>query len=216
MEYIFSDRISSLKPSAIREILKATANSDVIPFAAGNPAPEAFPVEDVRKIAADILANDPITALQYGISEGYTPLRETVKKYMSDKFSVGSENDGIIITSGAQQVIDLVSKVFVNEDDVVISECPSFIGALNTFRSYKGRLVGVDVQSDGMDMSMLEDVLKKEKRAKVIYTIPNFQNPSGVTMSLEKRKQLYALAKKYSVMILEDRLPIFLCKSLKP
>lgn len=204
MEYIFSDRISSLKPSAIREILKATANSDVIPFAAGNPAPEAFPTEDVRKIAADILANDPITALQYGISEGYTPLRETVKKYMSDKFSVGSENDGIIITSGAQQVIDLVSKVFVNEDDVVISECPSFIGALNTFRSYKGRLVGVDVQSDGMDMSMLEDVLKKEKRAKVIYTIPNFQNPSGVTMSLEKRKQLYALAKKYSVMILED------------
>lgn len=204
MNYLFSDRISSLKPSAIREILKATSQGDVIPFAAGNPAPDAFPVDDVRKITADILANDPITALQYGISEGYTPLRNTIKKYMSEKHGVGSENDDIIITSGAQQVIDLVSKVLVNEDDVIISECPSFIGALNTFRSYKGRLVGVDVESDGMNMDILEEVLKKEKKAKVIYTIPNFQNPSGVTMSLKKREQLYALAKKYGVLILED------------
>lgn len=204
MDYQFSDRISSLKPSAIREILKATSQSDVIPFAAGNPAPEAFPVDDVRKITADILANDPITALQYGISEGYAPLRNTIKTYMAEKYGVGSEDDDIIITSGAQQVIDLTSKVLLNEDDVVISESPSFIGALNTFRSYKGRLVGVDVESDGMNMDMLEDVLKKEKRARFIYTIPNFQNPSGVTMSWEKRQQLYALAKKYGVLILED------------
>ncbi len=204
MDYQFSDRISSLKPSAIREILKATSQGDVIPFAAGNPAPEAFPVDDVRKITADILANDPITALQYGISEGYSPLRNTIKAYMAEKYGVGSEDDDIIITSGAQQVIDLTSKVLLNEDDVVISESPSFIGALNTFRSYKGRLVGVDVESDGMNMEMLEDVLKKEKRAKFIYTIPNFQNPSGVTMSWEKRQQLYDLAKKYGVLILED------------
>lgn len=204
MDYQFSDRISSLKPSAIREILKATSQGDVIPFAAGNPAPEAFPVDDVRKITADILANDPITALQYGISEGYSPLRNTIKAYMAEKYGVGSEDDDIIITSGAQQVIDLTAKVLLNEDDVVISESPSFIGALNTFRSYKGRLVGVDVESDGMNMEMLEDVLKKEKRAKFIYTIPNFQNPSGVTMSWEKRQQLYALAKKYGVLILED------------
>ena len=171
MEYIISDRIASLKPSAIREILKATAGGDVVPFSAGNPAPEAFPVDDVRKITADILANDPITALQYGISEGYTPLRETVKKYMSEKHNVFGEDDDIIITSGAQQVIDLASKVLLNEDDVVISESPSFIGALNTFRSYKGRLVGVDVEDDGMNMEMLEEILKKEKRAKFIYTI---------------------------------------------
>ena len=102
MDYIFSDRISALKPSAIREILKATSQSDVIPFAAGNPAPEAFPIDDVRKITADILANEPITALQYGISEGYTPLRQTVSKYMKEKYNVGSDNDDIIITSGAQ------------------------------------------------------------------------------------------------------------------
>lgn len=204
MDYKFSDRISSLKPSAIREILKATSAGDVIPFAAGNPAPEAFPVEDVRKITAEILEKDPITALQYGISEGYTPLRSTISKYMKEKYNVGSENDDIIITSGAQQVIDLATKVLVNEDDVVISESPSFIGALNTYRSYKGRLVGVDVDSDGMNMEMLEEVLKKEKNAKLIYTIPNFQNPSGVTMSREKRQRLYELAKEYGVIILED------------
>ena len=204
MDYKFSDRISSLKPSAIREILKATSAGDVIPFAAGNPAPEAFPVDDVRKITAEILEKDPITALQYGISEGYTPLRSTISKYMKEKYNVGSENDDIIITSGAQQVIDLATKVLVNEDDVVISESPSFIGALNTYRSYKGRLVGVDVDSDGMNMEMLEEVLKKEKNAKLIYTIPNFQNPSGVTMSREKRQRLYELAKQYGVIILED------------
>ena len=204
MDYKFSDRISALKPSAIREILKATSAGDVIPFAAGNPSPEAFPVDDIRKITAEILEKEPITALQYGISEGYTPLRNSIKKYMSEKYSVFGENDDIIITSGAQQVIDLVSKVLLNEDDVVISESPSFIGALNTFRSYKGRLAGVDVESDGMNMDMLEDVLKKETKAKFIYTIPNFQNPSGVTMSWEKRKRLYELAKKYGVMILED------------
>ncbi len=204
MNYTFSDRISSLKPSAIREILKATANSDVVPFAAGNPAPEAFPVEDVRKITADILEKEPITALQYGISEGYTPLRTTVKKYMSEKYNIGTDDDDIIITSGAQQVIDLASKVLLNEDDVVISESPSFIGALNTYRSYKGRLVGVDVESDGMNMEMLEEVLKTEKKAKFIYTIPNFQNPSGITMSEKKRQRLYELAKQYNVIILED------------
>lgn len=204
MDYKFSDRISALKPSAIREILKATASGDVIPFAAGNPAPDAFPVDDVRKITAQILDNEPITALQYGISEGYTPLRNTIKSYMKEKYNVGTQEDDIIITSGAQQVIDLATKVLVNEDDVIISESPSFIGALNTYRSYKGRLVGVDVESDGMDMEKLEQVLKTEKKAKFIYTIPNFQNPSGITMSWEKRQKLYELAKKYGVLILED------------
>lgn len=204
MDYKFSDRISSLKPSAIREILKATASGDVVPFAAGNPAPDAFPVDAVRKITADILENEPITALQYGISEGYTPLRNTIKKYMRDKHNAGTEEDDIIITSGAQQVIDLVTKVLVNEDDVIISESPSFIGALNTYRSYKGRLVGVDTESDGMNMEMLEEVLKTEKKAKFIYTIPNFQNPSGITMSWDKRKKMYELAKQYGVIILED------------
>ncbi len=204
MEYRFSDRISALKPSAIREILKATQGSDVIPFAAGNPAPEAFPVEEVRKISADIFANAPITALQYGITEGYAPLRKTVFDYMKSEYNVGSDDDEIIITTGAQQVIDLATKVLCNEGDVVVSEAPSFIGALNTYRSYNARLVGVEVESDGMNVEKLEAALKAEPRAKFIYTIPNFQNPAGVTMSWDKRVKVYELAKKYGVIILED------------
>ncbi len=204
MEYKFSKRISNLKPSAIREILKATQESGVIPFAAGNPSPDAFPIDEIKEIANDVLEKDPVTALQYGVSEGYAPLIKTLKKYVKERYDSISENDELIVTSGAQQVIDLASKALLNEDDAVISESPSFIGALNTFRSYKGNLAGVPLLSDGMDINVLENVLKTEKNAKFIYTIPNYQNPSGVTTSLEKRKAIYSMAKKYGVMILED------------
>ena len=131
MEYIFSDRISSLQPSAIREILKATADPAIIPFAAGNPDTAAFPVEDVRAIAAQILENDPITALQYGVTEGYAPLRTRVTEYMKTKHNIGRDFDSLIITSGAQQVMDLATKALCNFGDTVICETPSFIGSLN-------------------------------------------------------------------------------------
>lgn len=204
MYYNFSNRISSLQPSAIREILKATADPAIIPLAAGNPAPDAFPVDEVRAISADILANRPIDALQYGVSEGYQPLRDTIKSWMKQRENIGMEFDDIIIVSGATQVMDLTTKVLCNEGDTVICEEPSFIGSLNCFRSYNCKLKGVPVESDGMDVDALEQALKTTPNAKFIYTIPNFQNPSGATMSLEKRKRLYALAKEYSVMILED------------
>lgn len=204
MEYTFSDRIAALQPSAIREILKATADPAIVPFAAGNPAPDAFPVEAVREITADIMANDPITALQYGVTEGYEPLKKTITAYMKKKHNIGRDFDGIIITSGAQQIMDLTTKVLVNEGDTVVCEAPSFIGSLNCFRAYNAKLAGVPVEADGMDTEKLEEVLKTEKNAKFIYTIPNFQNPSGATMSLEKRKEVYRLAKKYGVLILED------------
>ena len=204
MNYNFSNRISSLQPSAIREILKATADPAIIPLAAGNPAPDAFPVDEVRAISADILANRPIDALQYGVSEGYQPLRDTVKDWMKQRENIGREFDDIIIMSGATQVMDLTTKVLCNEGDTVICEEPSFIGSLNCFRSYNCKLKGVPVEADGMDVDALEQALKSTPNAKFIYTIPNFQNPSGATMSLEKRKRLYALAKEYSVMILED------------
>lgn len=204
MEYIFSDRISSLQPSAIREILKATADPAIIPFAAGNPDTAAFPVEDVRAIAAQILENDPITALQYGVTEGYAPLRTRVAEYMKEKHNIGRDFDSLIITSGAQQVMDLATKALCNFGDTVICETPSFIGSLNCFRSYGVQLRGVPVEADGMNMEILEQKLKENKNVRFIYTIPNFQNPSGATMSLEKRKQLYALAKQYNVLILED------------
>ncbi len=204
MNYEFSNRISSLQPSAIREILKATADPSIIPLAAGNPAPDAFPVEEVQSIAADILDTRPIDALQYGVSEGYTPLRNTVSKWMKQREDIGREFDDLIIVSGATQVMDLTTKVLCNEGDTVICEEPSFIGSLNCFRSYGCKLKGIPVEADGMNIDALETALKETDNAKFIYTIPNFQNPSGATMSFEKRKRLYALAKQYGVMILED------------
>lgn len=204
MEYSFSDRVNSLKPSAIREIFKYAADPEVVSLSAGNPAPDAFPAKEIAEISADLLNRHPVDALQYGLTEGYAPLRDYLKKYMKDKYGIGSENDRLIITSGAQQVMDLAAKSLCNEGDVVICEAPSFIGSLNSFRSYNARLVGVPVESDGINTEILEEKLKTEKNVRFIYVIPNFQNPSGVTMSLEKRKKVYSLAKKYGVMILED------------
>lgn len=204
MEYTFSNKIASLQPSAIREILKATADPKIIPLAAGNPAPEAFPVEEVRAIAKNILETRPIDALQYGVSEGYAPLRSTISQWMKDKENIGQDFDDTIIVSGATQVMDLVTKILCNEGDTVICEEPSFIGSLNCFRSYGCKLKGVPVEADGMDVNALEKILESTENAKFIYTIPNFQNPSGATMSLEKREKLYALAKKHGLIILED------------
>lgn len=204
MEYKFSDKVSNLKPSAIREIFKYAADPEVVSLSAGNPSPDAFPAKEISEISADVLKNNPISVLQYSVSEGYTPLRKTISQYMRAEHNTGSESDDVLITSGAQQIMDLCSKALLNEGDVVICEAPSFIGSLNTFRSYNARLVGVKVENDGMSVEDLENALKSNPKAKFIYTIPNFQNPSSVTMSLEKRKKVYALAKKYGVLILED------------
>lgn len=204
MKYNFSDKISSLQPSAIREILKATSDPSIIPLAAGNPAPDAFPVDEVRNITADILSKNPIDALQYGVTEGYQPLRDAVTDWMKKRENIGKEFDNTLIVSGATQVMDLVTKVLCNEGDTVVCEEPSFIGSLNCFRSYGCKLKGVPVESDGMNIDVLEDVLKTTDNVRFIYTIPNFQNPSGATMSLEKRERLYSLAKKYNAIILED------------
>lgn len=204
MEYKFSDRVSNLKPSAIREIFKYAADPEVVSLSAGNPSPEAFPAKEIAEISAKVLAEDPIKVLQYSVSEGYTPLRQHLMEYMKREHNTGSDSDDILITTGAQQIMDLCTKALVNEGETVIVEAPSFIGSLNTFRSYNARLVGVTVEPDGMSTEELEEALKANPNTKFIYTIPNFQNPSGVTMSLEKRKRVYELAKKYGVLILED------------
>lgn len=202
MEYKFSSGIASLKPSVIREILKSSGNT--IPLAAGNPAPDAFPVDDIRKIVADVLENQPILALQYGITEGYGPLVEVLSKLAKERYGAYGENDKLIITSGAQQVMSLSCHCLINDGDVIICEEPAFIGALNCYRSFGAKLVGVPLEKDGMNLEILEEKLKTEKNVKFIYTIPNFQNPGGSTMSFEKRKAVYELAKKYGVLILED------------
>lgn len=204
MEYSFSDRVQALKPSAIREIFKYAADPEVVSLSAGNPSPEAFPIEEIKEISARLLEENPIGVLQYSVTEGYPQLRETLKEYMKSHHNVGKDFDDILITTGAQQIMDLATKSLVNEGDVVITEAPSFIGSLNTFRSYNAKLVGVNIDDNGMNMEELEKALKTHKNARFIYTIPNFQNPSGITMSLEKRKKIYELAKKYNVLILED------------
>lgn len=204
MEYKISNKFKNMKPSAIREIFKSLGRPGAISFAAGNPSPESFPVDDFKRIANDILTQEPITALQYGITEGYAPLRELVKERLKRVYSIGGESDETIIVTGGQQGIELCCKVMCNEGDVVICENPSFIGALNAFRSLGARLVGVPLNEEGMDVQTLENALKSNPSTKIIYTIPSFHNPAGITSTLENRKAVYALAQKYDVLIIED------------
>jgi 2-aminoadipate transaminase len=204
MDYTFSNRVSALKPSAIREIFKYAADPSVISLSAGNPSPEAFPGEDIAEITAGLLSIDPITPLQYGVTEGYPLLRELLSSYLLSKHSIGRSFDSLLITSGAQQVMNLATKSLCNSGDTIITEAPSFIGSLNTFRSYGVNLTGIPLESDGMNIDSLEKALQDNNRVRFIYIIPNFQNPSGITTSLEKRRAIYALAKQYGVLILED------------
>lgn len=204
MDYKFSDKVSGLKASAIREILKYTSYPEVISFAAGNPAPEAFPKEAIAEISAELLKNDPVLALQYSITEGYTPLRDYLKNWMSEKNCFHPEFDDLVITSGGQQANELSCKVLLNEGDTLLCESPSFIGSLNAFRSYNVNLKGIDMEEDGINLEKLENALKTEPNVKILYLIPNFQNPTGRTMSFAKRKAVYELACKYDFIILED------------
>ena len=204
MEYNFSNKLASLKPSAIREIFKSLSDPTIISLAAGNPAPESFPVKELAKISADIFENSPVTALQYGMTEGYPPLREAVADRLKNKFSIGKDFDTTVIVTGGQQGLELTCKAFCNEGDTVICENPTFIGALNAFRSNGANTVGVELEDDGINVEKLEETIKNTKNAKLLYLIPTFQNPAGITTSLEKRKKIYEIAKKYQIVIIED------------
>ncbi len=204
MSYSISNKFKNLKPSAVREILKATSEPGMIAFAGGSPSTDAFPCEEVRAIANEILSENPISALVYGVSEGYEPLRKTVKEWLKRRENVGTDDDTVIITAGGTQVMDITTRVLATEGDTIICEEPSFIGSLNCFRSHGCNLVGVPIDDDGMNIDELKKVIENNPNAKFIYTIPNFQNPGGTTMSFEKRKQLYKLAKENNLVILED------------
>ncbi len=197
-----SQRVRPLEASAIREMFKLMGQADIISFAGGIPSPEVYPTSELADISADILKNNGHFTLKYGVTEGYTPLIEQVIK-MNSAVGVGSEVDTTIITTGAQQGIDLVAKCLINPGDGVIVESPTFVGTLNSLRSYEATLYGVPVDEDGMDLEYCEKILKT-KKVKFIYTIPTFQNPTGITMSGAKRKALLDLAKKYNCLILED------------
>lgn len=202
--YSLSKKYAGLKPSAVREILKATSEPGMIAFAGGSPATEAFPCDEVKKISAEILEENPVSALVYGVSEGYEPLRQTVKKWLYEREGIGTDDDSVIITAGGTQVMDITTRVLASEGDTVICEDPSFIGSLNCFRSHGCNLVGVPIDDDGMNIDALEEAINQNPNAKFIYTIPNFQNPGGTTLSIEKRKRMYRLALENNLVILED------------
>ena len=190
MDYTISNRLSGVHGSMIRELFKLGASNDIISFGGGNPSAETFPCKEIENIASRGLKEIPVSLLQYGLSEGYTPLRNTMKKYLEKKEGFEFDTNELFIVSGGQQCADITTKVLVNEGDVVITEEPAFVGCLNTFRSYGARLVGVPMQHDGMDIESLENALKSNPNAKLLYTIPSFQNPTGITTSLEKRKKI--------------------------
>ncbi len=204
MEYRISDKFKNMKPSAIREIFKSLGRPGAISFAAGNPSPESFPASEMQKIANEIFEKEPVTALQYGITEGYTPLRELVKERLARVYNIQGPDDDTIIVTGGQQGIELTCKVMCNEGDVVLCESPSFIGALNAFRSLGAKLVGIPLNDDGIDTALLEESLKANPNAKLLYLIPTFHNPAGITSTLENRKAVYELARKYDIVIIED------------
>ena len=205
MEYTkyMADRVKTMKGSAIREMFKRMADPEIISLAGGNPAAELFPGDELSKIAGKILMTSPTLALQYGTTDGYPKMKDCARK-RAEKVNSVSENDEILIMTGANQGIDLTAKAVLNKGDKIIVESPSFIGSLNAFRTYEAELLGVTVEDDGMSMVELEKTLQNNSDAKIIYTIPTFQNPTGVTMSLEKRKKMLELASKYDVLILED------------
>ena len=204
MSFTISDRMSKMKGSAIREIFKVAGDPSFISLAGGNPASELFPNKELAQIAQKLLSEKPVLSLQYGVTEGYMPLREKIKEILKQKENIGRGFDELIITSGGQQGIELITKSIINEGDTVIVEEPSFIGALNAFRSYNANLVGVEVENDGINTEKLEKAVKENKNVKMLYVIPTFQNPSGNTMSLEKRKEVYRICKQNNILIIED------------
>ena len=170
MEYRISDNMKNVKGSAIREIFKLASKPGVISFAGGNPSPLTFPVDEIKKIAMEVLENDPVTCLQYGITDGFVPLKEQVLKRLENK-GITVPGNSVMITTGGQQGAELCAKCFLNRGDAVIVEEPSFIGVLNAFRTYGAKLIGVGVEEDGIDIEAVEEAIKNND-VKVLYTIP--------------------------------------------
>lgn len=199
----FATRMENIKGSAIRELLKLTEDPSIISFAGGLPAPELFPVKELEEVTARVLREEGRAALQYSTTEGFLPLREKIVQRMK-KVKVECQPNDILITSGSQQGLEFSGRIFINEGDIVICESPSYLGALNAFKAYLPKFVEITMDEEGMIMEELEKALEQNPNAKFIYTIPDFQNPSGRTMSLARRKKLLELAYKYNIPVVED------------
>ena len=199
-----ASRAQAMTSSVIRELLKLTEQPDVISFAGGLPAAELFPIREFREACEYVLTSIGGKALQYGATEGYTPLRRFLCEKMQ-KYHVPAEEENILITNGSQQALDLVGRIFLDEGDVIVTERPTYLGALQAWRAYQPKFATVPIDDDGMCVDMLEDVLKAHQgKVKFIYALPNFHNPAGTTIPLERRKELVRLAAKYGVPIIED------------
>ena len=204
MKNYFADRMNILRASDIREILKITQHPEVISFAGGLPAPEFFPSRELADVSVRVLEREGVRALQYSTTEGHPPLRAKIAGRMNKKWGTDLSADEVLITTGSQQGLDLVAKIFLNDGDTVLCESPTYLGAVMSFNTFRPHWVEVPTDDDGMEMHALERALQREKKVRFIYTVPNFQNPSGRTWSWDRRKKLMALAMRYDVPIIED------------
>ncbi|MDP4179758.1 MAG: PLP-dependent aminotransferase family protein [Bacillota bacterium] len=204
MEFKFANRMAQLKASEIREILKVTERPEVISFAGGLPAPELFPIKEIMAVNKIVLEENGTKALQYTTTEGFAPLREWIAQRMNKGLGTGFEADEILLTHGSQQALDLSGKVFLNEGDVVLCESPTYLAAISAFKAYSCEFIEVPTDDEGMIPEELEKILENTKNVKLIYTIPDFQNPTGRTWSLERRELVVKAAMKHEVIIIED------------
>jgi 2-aminoadipate transaminase len=203
-KFNYSKRVPADGTDAVGAILKAAADPKIISFAGGLPAPELFPVKEMKAAVDRVFDNHGQEAMQYGAAKGVTALRKLILQHVQDKEDVQGELANVLVTTGSEQVIDLVGKAFVDPGDTVLVEQPTYLCALDVFKSYGAKFVGVAMDEEGMRMDALEEALKAHPEAKLIYTVPNFQNPTGRTMTADRRKQLAELAAKYNVLVLED------------
>jgi 2-aminoadipate transaminase len=203
MKMRFADRVEFIQPSPIRELLKLTQQPGVISFAGGLPAPESFPIEAMKSVSQKVLEESGPAAMQYSTTEGVPALRRFIAGRMRQQ-GMAVDEINILITCGSQQGLDFTGKLFINEGDVVICESPSYIGALNAFRSYCPIFAEVETDEDGMIPAVLEETLKQYPEAKFIYLIPDFQNPTGRCISLQRRAEIVEMAAQYQVPVIED------------
>ena len=200
MTVTFAKRMGTLRASEIREILKITQRED----AGGLPAPELFPVEELKEISIRVLEQMGREALQYSTTEGYKPLREKIAERMNRKFKTSVSADNILITCGSQQALDLSGKLFLDEGDLVLCESPTYLAAISALKAYGPRFIEVPTDDQGMIIEELEKIIATQKSIKLIYVIPDFQNPTGKTWSLERRRDFMKLVKQYDIPVIED------------
>ncbi len=198
-----------MRKSEIRELLKVTQDPEIISFAGGLPNPLSFPIQDLKIIVQSVLNNHGKVALQYGATQGINELRDAIaERSHKEGMIYGTSPENIMITSGSQQALDAVGKIFLNPGDIAMVGLPSYLGGINAFRSYEANLVGIPLDEDGMQVDLLDEkikeLIKQDMSVKFIYTIPTFQNPAGTVMPESRRKKLIDIAHEYNLVIIED------------